>query len=505
MNRITKVIILALAILAAALLFYAANKSRYRYEYSKVADSDEVNVSATPKPSYLKSSYLIPVTNFTSDIYLVDKDTRLYISKEDADLFDNEQGWKLSRLEKTEVESAIAQGKVVLVRLEDLKPQWRGLPVNGLNFWEAEVEEFPFVIKEEIAQEPLPADITTIFAAGEIIPARAVDRLGLNVFNDYRYLFDAFADDIAAADLAVALLENPLSGDPSPCTGCTTFVGDEKAAQGFADVGLDIISLAGNHAGDGGQTAYANTVSALESAGVKFTGTGKTDEQLLKPAIAEIEGRRVGIVAADDIAYFYWSYAPDGTSYSTNRFSDYANGSGAVNQERVARLKQIKQEYKLDELIVFMSWGIEYTNKATEHQQELARALIDNGVDIVLGSHPHWVQNIEFYKEKPIIYSLGNFIFDQTHTLATRQGVTLELVYANEVLKTLHFTPHQTCGYHQTGNNLTAKYLAGEVSLNQVRQTAEANGCVYWQPQKLDIGSAAYRQIFERIFQYSKI
>ena len=134
----------------------------------------------------------------------------------------------------------------------------------------------------------------------------------------------------------------------------------------------------------------------------------------MKPALFDLNGRVIGMISADDVSYFYWS--SDKSVYGVNSFSTASNGVLNINMDKVEMIETLKQENNIDYLIIYESWGIEYTNKANSHQVELAHAFIDNGADLVVASHPHWVQNIEFYKGKPIFYALGNFIFDQTHT-----------------------------------------------------------------------------------------
>jgi hypothetical protein len=150
-----------------------------------------------------------------------------------------------------------------------------------------------------------------------------------------------------------------------------------------------------------------------------------------------------------------------------------------------------------------MSWGVEYTNKATNFQRELAHALIDNSVDLVIGSHPHWVQNIEFYNDKPIIYSLGNFIFDQNHSDPTRQGMNAMLYYYDGQLKSIELEPHLSCGPFISTNNITTAYLNGEITMEDLMQSDERKGCVYFQPLKLPQDSPVYQQIWDRTMQYS--
>ena len=152
-----------------------------------------------------------------------------------------------------------------------------------------------------------------------------------------------------------------------------------------------------------------------------------------------------------------------------------------------------------------MSWGVEYTNKATPHQVRLGHALIDAGADIIISSHPHWVQNIEFYNEKPIIYSLGNFIFDQTHTLPTRQAAATNLYYSNGDLKSIEIMPLQTCGYHQTNRDLAESLISNEKTVEDLYDIPEKEGCVYWQPKKLKEDHPSYNQILERMFEYTEV
>lgn len=422
----------------------------------------------------------------------------------------------VNTVSKNQLTQSLDDGAIAILTPEQVMPWYKTLLIDGQNVWSKDFSFEKYRLAHELSvdtadlsavdQINLSKDYkTVVFSSGEIIPARAVDRLSLNVFNNYTYLFDFFKNDIKNADLAVAMLENSLLGNPSPCTGCTNFVGDDQAAKGIAKVGFDIISTAGNHAGDGGQAAIANTLEQFKMVDVQTTGTGKTKDQNLQPAISKVGDLRVGVIGADDIAYFYWDAITNDQTFGTNSFSKISNSTTVVDYDRVAELKKIKTANKIDFLIVFMSWGVEYTNKPTSHQQELGHALIDNGVDMVLGSHPHWVQAVEFYQQKPIVYSMGNFIFDQTHTLQTRQGMVANFYFYDNQLKSIELIPHLTCGYHQTSNNLTQKYLAKELTLQEVYDTKDTSGCVYWQPKKLDESIPDYQQILERVFEYSKI
>lgn len=351
------------------------------------------------------------------------------------------------------------------------------------------------------------AEVNRFFFAGEIIPARAVDRLFLNQTNNYTFLFDRFRQDIQTADLAFALLENPIAGDPKPCTGCTTFVGDARNAQGFKQVGFDLLGF-GNHAGDGGLKSIQASEELLSEQGIGFTGvSSKNLDDAARLVVREVSSksggaRKIGFIAADDVAWFYWAGS---NNWGTNRFSTRAsNGQFSLDHERI---KKVISEAKaqVDYLVIMQSWGVEYTDTANAHQTAMAHAFVDAGADFVVASHPHWVQNFEIYQGKPIFYSLGNFVFDQTHTDPTRQGIVVDAYYYGGELKSLAIRAHLSCGYHQTGNNLANKVISGELSYEAVDALPEKQGCIYWQPKPLTPEHPVYQQVWSRFTKSTKI
>ncbi len=412
------------------------------------------------------------------------------------------------------VAAAIKEGAICLLPPEQVNFSYKTLKVDGAMFWakETDLSKYTLQTKEELVETPeilvakeklaiytSAEKRSRIFVGGEVIPARAVDRLALNKNNNYTYLFDDFREDISSADLAMAMLENDLKGDPTPCTGCMTFVGDEKNAAGFKTVGFDIFSLAGNHAGDGGQTGFETTIKAFDAQELLHTGTGKGDAAKIAPAVMEVNGRRVGVIAADTVAGYYWNKGTN--SYGTNWFSKDPNKG--IDMDRVKLIPKLKEENKIDYMVVFISWGIEYKNNPIQFQKDLAHAFIDNGVDLVLASHPHWAQSIEFYNDKPIFYSLGNFIFDQNHNDDTREAIVLNLYYVGAELKSISIIPHLTCGPFVSKVNLTDKYLSGEIDMQYLNSHDEKNGCVYFQPRKLTPDSKYYKEVYNRMLQYS--
>ena len=506
-KRITLVLgLLMVAILGPSLFLL-------RRDVSLLEDLSFIKPSPTEIPIKTIKHYFVPVVKFKdprNDISLdALKASELITTSEEVDIFPD--GYQADVVSSDVFAEELVGGKIGILKTDHVTADLKTLAIDGISLWDSDMnlETYPLTSIEKIPGESGELidfdenELSTIFIGGEIIPARAVDRIGLNVNNNYTYLYDNVRQMTEGADLAIAQLENPLMGNPTPCTGCVVFIGDEQNAKGFAEVGFDFLAASGNHMGDGGQQALTRTVEVLTENNIQFTGIGKGEEEQLKPAIKEIKGRKIGMISADDVAYFYWSTDP--AVYGVNSFSNAANGTLTINQEKVAKIKQIKEINDIDYLIVYESWGVEYTNKANSHQVDLAHLFIDNGADLVVASHPHWVQNIEFYKGKPIFYALGNFIFDQTHTLPTRQSIVLNLVYYMGELKSIGIVPLQTCGYHQTTNNLTAKYLSGELTIEGLNAIPEKDGCVYWQPRVVTPLDSQYNTIMNRVFEFSSL
>jgi poly-gamma-glutamate synthesis protein (capsule biosynthesis protein) len=102
-----------------------------------------------------------------------------------------------------------------------------------------------------------------------------------------------------------------------------------------------------------------------------------------------------------------------------------------------------------DVVIVYFHWGWEYTHDPSPWQQTLARQAVEAGADLVIGSHPHWVQGLERYRGVPILYSLGNFVADQMWSLETRQGLIAHLIFRGKHLVGLRLHAVQIEDYHQ--------------------------------------------------------
>lgn len=180
------------------------------------------------------------------------------------------------------------------------------------------------------------------------------------------------------------------------------------------DMGVDIVSLANNHSLDYGQDALLDTFDVLDQAGIPYVGAGKDINRAKAAIYLEAEDYTIGFLSASRVIYAMDWYATE----------DRPGMLGTYDPEIL--LKEIEEaREKCDYLVVFVHWGIEGDNYPQEYQKNLGRAYIDSGADIVIGAHPHVVQGFEYYKGKPIVYSLGNFWFSSYNRESALLQVTI--------------------------------------------------------------------------------
>ncbi len=234
---------------------------------------------------------------------------------------------------------------------------------------------------------------------------------------------------IKGADLAIANFENPAPNRVRWHTSGTVFSADPGIIDGLVDAGIDYVSLANNHIGDAGDTGILQTIANLKKRGLAYSGAGKDAAAARKPAVLQANGMEIAVLGYDAIARYY------------------AAGTDAVGSSQLS-LKRATTDIKraraagADVVIVFPHWGTEYKSRPFAGQQQLARDIIDAGADLIIGNHAHYAAAMEVYKGKPIWYALGNFVFDQTWSEPTMEGITLELTFHGGELVQVRMRPH---------------------------------------------------------------
>jgi hypothetical protein len=239
----------------------------------------------------------------------------------------------------------------------------------------------------------------------------------------------AVRDVIKGADLAMANFENPAPNRFSWHRTKTVFTADPDLIGGLADAGIDYVGLANNHIGDAGDNGILQTIANVKKHGLKSSGAGKDLTAARKPAIFDVNGTRVAILAYDAIAPGY--HAATGEP-----------GSSKLTIKAVQAGVKAARKSGAEVVIVFPHWGTEYRYSPFQNQQKLARQIIDAGADMIIGNHAHYAAAVEVYKGKPIWYALGNFVFDQTWSEPTMEGISLELTFQGADLRQIRMRPH---------------------------------------------------------------
>lgn len=220
------------------------------------------------------------------------------------------------------------------------------------------------------------------------------------------YPWSEVSDIFNAADIAIVNLETCVSdtGESEKPEGYG-FRTPPEMLEGFVNAGIDIVNLANNHVRDFGYDALLNTFENLSAYGIEYFGAGYDEEDAEGLVIKEVNGVTIGFAGCNKVYL----------SSSCAASEDHAgiNMVYSMDDERTQDFLAKIAEYdtQVDVLIVFMHCGTEETFDITSYQEDLGRALIDNGADIVIGGHSHTLQPIEFYNGKPIFYSIGNLIF----------------------------------------------------------------------------------------------
>ena len=205
------------------------------------------------------------------------------------------------------------------------------------------------------------------------------------------------------ADIAMLNNEFTISRRGAPMAKkAYTFRADPAHTALYEELGVDFVTLANNHAYDFGEEAFLDTLDALTANGIDYAGGGRNAEEAQRPFYYLADGRKIAFVSATRAEkYILTPEAGEDTS-------------GVFRCYDPERLLEVLAEAKAnsDYVVLFVHWGTEHTDVLEEVQKTTSHAYIDAGADLIIGSHAHQLQGIEFYKGKAIFYNLGNFWFD---------------------------------------------------------------------------------------------
>jgi len=281
---------------------------------------------------------------------------------------------------------------------------WWGTPAHG----EELLESFSFV------------------AAGDVMLDRGV---GKKIEKQgAEFPFQHVAGILRKADLTFGNLESPISSLGAAVKGKeVTFRAALQTVSGVRDAGIDVVSLANNHAMDYGPDALTETMDVLSHSGVVYIGAGANSVAARRPANLTIKGVKVSL-----LAYTY-------KFHMVVEAQKQGPGTAIANSEQIKADIQKAREWA-DVVIVSFHWGWEYSDHPDKETRELAHQTVEAGADLVIGHHPHVIQGVEVYKGGLICYSLGNFVFDQSGT-RVRRGLILRCDIGKSGVQKAEFLP----------------------------------------------------------------
>lgn len=317
-----------------------------------------------------------------------------------------------------------------------------------------------------------------LFAGDAMQHQAQLDRaleLGRGKEYDYSECFTLIAPTVSHADYAVCNLEVPLGGGPS-YSGYPCFSAPDSYAEALRDAGFDMMLTANNHCLDRRDKAARRTLHALDSLGIDHIGTYHDEAQRdsLVPFIKNIKGFKVGFL----------NY-----TYGTNGIPPKEGVEVAmIDKDKIAREIKETREAGAEILVVAMHWGIEYVLLENGVQRDLADFLVGQGVDLIIGGHPHVIQPMKVVRNETenkdvlVVYSLGNLISNMK-TADTRGGALVRAYLTRDANGKARFS------HADYDTFFSAKPAGGNTNFQVIPS---------WMEEKVPASQKAHWQLFDR-------
>ena len=316
------------------------------------------------------------------------------------------------------------------------------------------------------AASPDSTSIKLTFAGDILLDGFVGDQIARYGVN---FPFAKVAPVLKEADIAFANLETPVSIRGKAAEKTFAFRSKPATLGGLTFAGIDGVSIANNHILDYGKDAMLDTLIHLDRYKIGHTGAGKDIEEAFKPYTKTVNGKKIAILGVSRVL--------SNSSWHAGKSKPGA-ASAYTPQPLLSAIEKSAEDN--DYTIVYLHWNEEFKDYPEEYARTLAKQMIDSGADIILGAHSHCLMGIEYYKHKPIYYSLGNFVFNRS----TRGGEkTLNSMLVNFEIKdskvTSKITPIKIIGgqpnFMDDSYNIKTIKLMNKLSFNAF---IDANGRV---------------------------
>ncbi len=323
--------------------------------------------------------------------------------------------------------SVLAKDNILIVDLSSLIPQFRALQVDNITFFDDNNTKnqlkYPLIIDKNTLFD-YKNSITKFTLTGVTAVTRVT---GMQTEkNGVKWLTEKLLPEFKYSDLTHISNEVSFIADCKLERGMK-FCSKEAHFQSFLDLGADIVELTGNHNLDYGTKPYENSINLYKKNNIQTFGGGITPADAFKPLIITLkDNKKIAFVGYNELC-------------PCAECADSPKSMGAARYDS-AKVKKIITELKKDAQIQYIFASVQFAESdnyfPTKAQEKVSRYLIDLGADFVYGSQAHNVQYVEMYKGKPIFHGLGNFMFDQIHRNAVRQGFFLHnYIYNGKVVQ----------------------------------------------------------------------
>lgn len=266
--------------------------------------------------------------------------------------------------------------------------------------------------------------IALIFV-GDIMLSRGVAQI-IEKNNNYKFPFLKIADYLKSADFVLGNLEGPISDKGKNQGSIYSFRNALGVVEGLKFAGFGAMFLANNHIMDWGGEALNDTVLVLKANNIDMLGAGANYFEANNILLKNINGIKIAFL---NFTNLYPKSLEAGV--------DYAGVSDFNIIEIKNNIKLIKELKVADVVVASFHWGTEYETRSNLEQRKIAHELADVGADLIVGHHPHVVQEIEQYGNSFIAYSLGNFVFDQNFSSETRNGLLLKVIIEDKKIRNI--------------------------------------------------------------------
>ena len=307
----------------------------------------------------------------------------------------------------------MVDGQIQAATLPDVEPQYHA--------------QFARLLKHVHADEiPESGDLCSAADAAETWDVAAEPELSLIAIGDIMlggrakrviashgpaYPFAATLPLFRRAHFVLGNLEGPLCRKSRREDRHYSYKVNPDLADSLADAGVRVVTLANNHLLDCGRDGVLETLTALRHSGVAALGAGVNEAAAHSPVILQAGSLRIGLLG------YYWN----------QRCAATAALPGSAMDQPAALQADIRQlRSQVDRVVVTVHWGIPYVRQPSAEDRAKARWAVDCGADAIIGHHPHIVQPFEIYRDRPIFYSIGNFMMGSGNSRAEGLAVALQ-------------------------------------------------------------------------------